>query len=327
MAYVVQDIKLIPNGEAFTFIPISAFTMFLDNWTSILEKFKPFKLHPKDIPQCDNDSIDYKVCTTLDMLNFTMKQIKLLGFESGWLYNTSRDIEGKYVNLMEKLKKKIKHFAIGPFHEVVHNTGSKSKHQCLEWLYKQEKGSVIYVSFEDDNGDIMKENQLPQGYEEKVKNKGIVVRDWASQVEILAHKSVGGFMSHCGWNSCIESLSMGVPIATWPMHSDQPRNAILVSEVLKVGVVVRDWAHRSELVMSNSIENASKRLMVSKEGKEMKERAVKLGGAIRGSTTKGGVSCLERDAFIAYITRDVNSDSRIKFRSTQNGSGHIRSQL
>ncbi|KAL2940941.1 Zeatin O-glucosyltransferase [Bienertia sinuspersici] len=111
-------------------------------------------------------------------------------------------------------------------------------------------------------------------------------------------------MSHCGWNSCIESLSMGVPIVAWPMHSDQPRNVVLVSQVLRVGVVVRDWAHQSKLVMSNLIENAVKRLMVSKEGKEMKERTLKLGEAIRGSTTKGGASCLERDAFIAYITRD-----------------------
>ncbi|KAL2940937.1 Zeatin O-glucosyltransferase, partial [Bienertia sinuspersici] len=357
MAYVVQDIKLIPNGEAFTFIPISAFTNFLDSWTSIPEKSKPFQLQPEDIPQCNKDSIDYRGCMTLDMLNFTRKQIKSLGFESGWLYNTSRVIDGRYVNLMEKLKINLKHFAIGPFHQVAQNTSFKSKHHCLEWLDKQEKDSVIYVSFGSstsltdhqiqelangldkcgqkflwvlrraDSTDVfaqesakVREPKLPQGYEEKVRNKGIVVKDWAPQAEILAHTSVGGFMSHCGWNSCLESLSMGVPIAAWPMHSDQPRNAVLVSQVLKVGVVVRDWAHRSEVVMSNSIENAVKRLMVSKEGNEMKERAVKLGEAIRGSTTKGGVSCLERDAFIAYITRDVDSDSQIKFRSIHNGS-------
>ncbi|KAL2940940.1 Zeatin O-glucosyltransferase [Bienertia sinuspersici] len=190
----------------------------------------------------------------------------------------------------------MKHFAIGPFHPM---GGFESKHQCLEWLDKQEKGSVMYVSFgsttslthdqiqelakgldecgqkfiwvlrkadsndifaRDDNGDVMKEHQLPQGYEEKVKNKGIVIRDWAPQIEILAHKSVGA------------------------------KECYFVSEVLRVGVMVRDWAHRSELVMSNSIENAVKKLMVSKEGMEMKERAVKLGEAIKKSTSKGGAS-------------------------------------
>ncbi|KAL2941172.1 Zeatin O-glucosyltransferase [Bienertia sinuspersici] len=74
------------------------------------------------------------------------------------------------------------------------------------------------------------EPQLPQEYEEKIKHKGIVVRDWAPQIEILAHESIGGFMSHCGWNSCIESLSMGVPIVAWSMHSDQLRNALLVKQ-------------------------------------------------------------------------------------------------
>ncbi|KAL2940935.1 Zeatin O-glucosyltransferase [Bienertia sinuspersici] len=339
MAYMVQDVKLIPNVEAFAFVPICAFTTFLDSWRSIPKKFRPFHLDPKDIPQCIDLIDHYEGSMAPEMSKFVMNQVKLLGFESGWLYNTSRDIEGRYVHLMEKLEGNMKHFAIGPFHPM---GGFESKHQCLEWLDKQEKGSVIYVSFgsttslthdqiqelakgldecgekfiwvlrkadsndifaKDDNGDVMKEHQLPQGYEEKVKNKGIVIRDWAPQIEILAHKSVGGFMSHCGWNSCIESLSMGVSIVAWPMYSDQPRNAIFMSEVLRVGVMVRDWAHRSELVMSNSIENAVKKLMVSKEGMEMKERAVKLGEAIKKSTSKGGASCLERDAFIAYITR------------------------
>ncbi|KAL2924133.1 Zeatin O-xylosyltransferase, partial [Bienertia sinuspersici] len=119
------------------------------------------------------------------------------------------------------------HFAIGPLHPIVHDTGFESKHQCLEWLNKQEKGSVIYVSFGSitsltddqinelangldrcgkkfiwvlrnaDPNDVVKQDdnkklepQLPQGYEEKVENKGIVIRDWAPQLDILAHESI-----------------------------------------------------------------------------------------------------------------------------------------
>lgn len=44
----------------------------------------------------------------------------------------------------------------------------------------------------------------------------------------------------------MESISLGVPVATWPMHSDQPRNAFLITEVLKIGLVVNDWEHRDE---------------------------------------------------------------------------------
>ena len=72
--------------------------------------------------------------------------------------------------------------------------------------------------------------------EERTKGKGMVVREWVPQVKILGHPSTGGFMSHCGWNSCVESISMGVPIAAWPMHADQPFNAVLITKVLKVGV-------------------------------------------------------------------------------------------
>ncbi|WVY99264.1 hypothetical protein V8G54_031415, partial [Vigna mungo] len=81
-----------------------------------------------------------------------------------------------------------------------------------------------------------------------------------------------GFMSHCGWNSCTETFSMGVPIATWHIHSDQPRNATLVTEVLKVGLVVKDWSQRNASVIASNVENCVRRLMQTKEGEEMRER-------------------------------------------------------
>ncbi|KAK3009709.1 hypothetical protein RJ639_013758, partial [Escallonia herrerae] len=100
-----------------------------------------------------------------------------------------------------------------------------------------------------------------RAYEQRIEGKGIVVRDWAPQIEILGHPSTGGFMSHCGWNSCMESMSMGVPIAAWPMHSDQPRNTMLVTKVLRTGIAVKEWADRDELVTSSTINTAVRRLM------------------------------------------------------------------
>src|ERR1044072_1077135 len=110
-------------------------------------------------------------------------------------------------------------------------------------------------------------------------------------------------MSHCGWNSSLESMSMGVPIAAWPMHSDQPRNSVLITEVLKVGLIVKDWAQRDELVTASVIENAVRRLMETKEGDEMRERAMNLKKVIHRSMDEGGVSRMEMDSFIAHITR------------------------
>lgn len=221
----------------------------------------------------------------------------------------------------------------------IKTTSKKQRLGCLEWLDKQEVDSVIYISFGStttmsddqvrelakgleesgqkfiwvlrtaDKGDVFEGEeegirpQLPQGYEERVKNRGIVVRDWAPQLEILGHPSTAWFMSHCGWNSCLESISMGVPIAAWPMHSDQPNNAILLTEVLRIGIMVRDWEHQAELVTSDAIEDVVRRLMTSKEGKETRKRAADLGEAVRGSVAEGGASRSEMESFIAHITR------------------------
>ncbi|KAL0404888.1 UNVERIFIED_CONTAM: Zeatin O-glucosyltransferase [Sesamum radiatum] len=149
----------------------------------------------------------------------------------------------------------------------------------------------------------MRKAELPEGFEERVKERGIVVRDWAPQLEILGHFATGGFMSHCGWNSCMESISMGVPIAAWPMHSDQPRNAVLMTEVLKIGLVVKDWARRDETVTGSTISRALERLMGSGEGEEIRQRAQELHGAVRRAWADGGITRLEMDSFVAHISR------------------------
>lgn len=181
---------------------------------------------------------------------------------------------------------------------------------------EKSKQRFIWVVRDADKGDVFKggscggggggggeEVVLPKGFEERVKGIGLVVREWAPQLEILSHSSIGGFMSHCGWNSCMESISMGVPIAAWPMHSDQPRNRVLVTEVLKVGVVVKEWDHRDELVTASDVENAVRKLMATKEGHEMRQRAMDLKNVILKSKDEGGASRMEFDDFIAHVTR------------------------
>ncbi|OIT28893.1 zeatin o-glucosyltransferase [Nicotiana attenuata] len=258
----------------------------------------------------------------------------------GELYNSSRVIESLYLDLMAKEYGGLKQWAIGPFNPLEPKEKSKDSnkhHESLDWLDKQEPNSVIFVSFgtttslcdeevkelasglekseqkfiwvlrDADKGDVftseVRKLQLPEGYEDKIKERGIIVRDWAPQLEILAHNSTGGFMSHCGWNSCMESISFGVPIAAWPMHSDQPRNSQLVTKYLKIGLTVRPWTRRDEFVTSEMVENAVKTLMASPEGDEMRKRAVDLSNAIKKSVTDGGVNCAEMDSFIAHITQ------------------------
>ncbi|XP_062119336.1 zeatin O-glucosyltransferase-like [Humulus lupulus] len=217
-------------------------------------------------------------------------------------------------------------------------SNDSSHHFCLKWLDKQESNSVIYVSFgttttfsdeqieqlalgleqsdikfiwvlrEADKGSVfdgekqMKRYhyQLPKGYEERVEHMGIVMREWAPQLEILGHPSTGAFLSHCGWNSCVESMTMGVPIGAWPMHTDQPRNAVLVTKVLGVGAFVREWTHRDDVAKANRVADEIRKLMAS--GK-IRKRAKDLGGSLRRSMAEGGDSRMELDSFVSYISR------------------------
>ncbi|KAJ6912668.1 hypothetical protein NC651_015180 [Populus alba x Populus x berolinensis] len=171
---------------------------------------------------------------------------------------------------------------------------------------RQSKQNFVWVLRDADKGDVFsgeeRRAELPEGYEDSVDGIGLVVRDWAPQLEILAHPATGGFMSHCGWNSCMESITMGVPIAAWPMHSDQPRNTVLITKILKIGVVVKEWELRDEIVTSKIVESAVKKLMASTEGDEMRRRAAEMGESVRGSVAEGGVSRMEMESFVAHIT-------------------------
>ncbi|XP_075639266.1 zeatin O-glucosyltransferase-like [Castanea sativa] len=333
MCSVVQDLVSIPNAESYTFHSISAFTYFFNLWEAMgraLELDPYSKIIAKDLPFLEG-------CLTTEIMNFFHLQLKFQKLSSGFLYNTCRVMEGAYMDLMEKIEGDRKHWAIGPFNPV-RNIGSNKRHKCLEWLDKESPNSVIYVSFgttttmeeeqikelaiglekseqkfiwvlrDADKGDIFIDGELrkadiPKGFEERVRGMGMVVRDWAPQLEILSHPSTSGFMSHCGWNSCMESITMGVPIAAWPMSSDQPMNTVLITKLLKVGIVVKDWSCRNELVTSSTVERAVKLLMASEEGDEIRKRTVDLGGAIRQSIEEGGVSRMELDSFITHITR------------------------
>ncbi|KAK1364215.1 Glycosyltransferase [Heracleum sosnowskyi] len=337
MSSVVQDAASVKNAEAYVFHSVSAFTVFLHLWEDM---GRPFPINVdmlKDVPPLEDCfSLEFKKFISYEYKSIKFDSGRLYNtcrfIEAPFLDLLDR----------QEISKDMKQWALGPFNPVVSQTKCHNRHKCLEWLDKQAPNSVIFVSFgtttsltEDqirelavgldksnqkfiwvlrdaDRGDIFADDQdlmfkkrdmLPIGYEEKIKKKGIIVRDWAPQLEILGHSSVAGFMSHCGWNSIMESITMGVPILAWPMHSDQPRNTILLTKFLKIGLVVKNWGLRNELVNAETIENAIQKLMNSEEGSEIRERAAKMGDDVRKSVRYGGNSCLELDSFVAHISR------------------------
>ncbi|GMI64775.1 UDP-glucosyl transferase 74D1 [Hibiscus trionum] len=330
MGSVVQDAGSIPNAESYAFHTVSAFTLFFYKWETM---GKPqVNAEMPDVPSLDG-------CFTKDFLELIAMQHRYLDVNAGSIYNTSTVIEGTYLDLLRENVKRKQHWALGPFNplKVAEKNSSGDRHHCLEWLDKQAMNSVLYVSFgttttmgdeqihelavglrrsnqkfmwvlrDADTGDVfngdVRRPELPKGYVDSVKEKGLVVGEWAPQLEILAHPAVGGFLSHCGWNSCMESITMGVPIGAWPMHSDQPRNAVLITKLLKVGITVKDWEHRDEIVTAAVVEDGVRRLMASKEGEEVRRRAAELCGAVRQSMSDGEVSSKEWDSFITHIIK------------------------
>ncbi|RCV38848.1 hypothetical protein SETIT_8G175200v2 [Setaria italica] len=79
---------------------------------------------------------------------------------------------------------------------------------------------------------------LPEGFVERTKEVGLVVPSWAPQIKVLAHRATGGFLTHCGWNSVLESLVHGVPMVAWPLYAEQRQNAVMLSAE-GVGAAIR----------------------------------------------------------------------------------------
>lgn len=197
---------------------------------------------------------------------------------------------------------------------------------CLRWLDSKPDGSVVYISFgtlahftppelrELARGlDLSGRNfvwvnkaaadadseWMPDGFGELVARgeRGLVIRGWAPQMLILNHPAVGGFVTHCGWNSTLEAVSAGVPMVTWPRYADQFYNEKLVVELLGVGVGVgsTDFASKLEarrrVIGGEVIAAAIGRVMGDgEEAEAIREKARVLGEKARGAVEKGGSS-------------------------------------
>lgn len=129
---------------------------------------------------------------------------------------------------------------------------------------------------------------LPEGFLERTKGRGLVVPFWAPQAQILAHESTGGFLTHCGWNSTLESAANGVPMIAWPLFAEQKMNAVIIHEDAKVGLRVRP--EENGLVGSVQIANVVKGLMEGEEGKGIRSRMRDLKDAAAKTLGENGAS-------------------------------------
>ncbi|KFK44472.1 hypothetical protein AALP_AA1G260900 [Arabis alpina] len=189
--------------------------------------------------------------------------------------------------------------------------------ECMEWLGTKPTKSVIFVSFgsfgifsEKQLGEIASALQesnfnflwvikdahvakLPEGFVESTKDRVLLV-SWCNQLEVLTHESIGCFLTHCGWNSTLEGLSLGVPMVGVPQWSDQMCNAKFVDEVWKVGYRVKEEAGEG-VVKSKEVVKCLKEVM---EGGESSV-------TIRESSKKW------RDLAVKAMSEGGSSDQRI----------------
>ncbi|KAK6137885.1 hypothetical protein DH2020_028375 [Rehmannia glutinosa] len=222
------------------------------------------------------------------------------------LVSSSREIEGKYMDYLSELTNK----EIIPIGVLVdqdypcNQVYDDDSEIIMEWLRAKDEFSTVFVSFGSEyflNKEEIEEMAIglelsnvskgrgdgnrrgaPKGFIERVGDRGKIVEKWAPQAEILNHSSIGGFVSHCGWNSLKESIDYGVPIIAMPMHRDQPMNAKLVVE-LGVGVEVKrddDGKFRREeiskvirdVVIGESGENVRRKVGEKRESVRLRSR-------------------------------------------------------
>lgn len=186
--------------------------------------------------------------------------------------------------------------------------------RCKRWLDDRAKGSVLYVSFGSMGRLEPKQTvelgmglvtsgrpfiwmvregaPMPPAEVEEVGIRGMVIRGWAPQLMVLSHAALGGFLTHCGWNSVVEGVAAGVPMVTWPLGADQFLNEKLVVEVLKIGVEV-GGRREGALVGREEVARAVERVMgIGEEGNEIRRRAKELADKARRAMADSGSSAL-----------------------------------
>ncbi|EFJ19866.1 hypothetical protein SELMODRAFT_152941 [Selaginella moellendorffii] len=185
--------------------------------------------------------------------------------------------------------------------------GAEKKDACLKWLDQQTEASVVYISLGslgEASAEQVKEfafgleasrkgflwvlpgdgvESLPDGFLETatgiaVNNRGFVLRTWAPQLQVLKHRATGGFLTHCGWNSTLESMSHGVPMITMPFFTEQGGNAKMIVEYFKIGV--RLPKDESGVITRHTIEVAVREVI---ENDAMRKRAAELKQVVRAT--------------------------------------------
>lgn len=197
---------------------------------------------------------------------------------------------------------------------------------CMNWLNSKETGSVVYISFgsvaavEEDqmrelalglkrsNSNFLwviretEKKKLPLNFIEETSEKGLVV-SWCPQLEVLAHKAVGCFLTHCGWNSTLEALSLGVPMVVLPQWTDQTTNAKFVADVWEVGI--RAKRDEKGMIRKEEMERCIREIMEGDKSEDVKRNADKWKKLAIEAVNEGGSSDKNIEEFVAKLKKHL----------------------
>ncbi|KAK4421938.1 UDP-glycosyltransferase 86A1 [Sesamum alatum] len=234
------------------------------------------------------------------------------------LCNTVQELEPECLSALN-LKQPI--YAIGPmnfFSDLTKTNVKKSlwaESDCTQWLNSKPPVSVLYISF----GSIVHINKqeiveiahglllshvnfiwilrttdaLPVGFRDDVKDRGLII-PWCNQNTVLSSPAVGGFLTHCGWNSVMESMWSGVPMICYPFYVDQPTNRKLVVDDWKIGIDLCDGGR----VTSEGVASKINMLMRGKSCIHLREEIKKVSKMLRNALEMDGSSQRNFDQFV-----------------------------
>ncbi|KVI08604.1 linamarin synthase 2-like [Cynara cardunculus var. scolymus] len=203
----------------------------------------------------------------------------------------------------------------------------KPDSNCLHWLDQKKEGSVIYVNYGSVTTmtdqhlvefawglansmqpflwvvrpDVTMGDSaiLPEEFVEETRDRGLMV-SWCAQDQVLAHPSVGAFLTHCGWNSTTESIAEGVPLICWPFFSDQQTNCRYSCVEWGIGMEINRDVKREE------VEVLVTEMLQGEKGKKMRREAIEWKRKAKEASDVGGSSYKKFQRFIKEALLDVS---------------------
>ncbi|KAK9286788.1 hypothetical protein L1049_015193 [Liquidambar formosana] len=266
------------------------------------------------------------------MFNYNLESVNNSFKAKGIILNTFDDLEQEVLDAVKTKFPSL--YTIGPLSLLQGRLTSQSNLDsigsnlwkedlgCLDWLDKRNPKSVIYVNF--GSLIIMTPQQLSEfalglanskypflwvirpdlvaggtkiiskDYMEEIEDRGLIL-DWCPQEKVLGHPSVGGFLTHCGWNSTLESISAGVPMICWPFFAEQQMNCFYSCSEWGVGMEIDTDVKREK------VEELLRELMVGKRGKEIREKGVEWKRRADAAVNPGGTSYINFDSLVEHL--------------------------